>query len=144
MKTVKIPLYNKSTGNIRKEITIEAETLAELRAKAMLFVEFKGYGASDVGTRWTVTGDEKAVRMSYNGKLWDALDCTPLDIHGEYKAQSARDAKASGYGAKGYWDSLEEHAHELAERFKARGDHQTAARMFTRSLSEALAGNDGI
>lgn len=61
-----------------------------------------------------------------------------------YKSQSARDAERTGYGGKSYWDYLEQHAHELHDKFAAAGDHETAAKMLTRTLSESLAGNDGI
>lgn len=62
----------------------------------------------------------------------------------EYKSQAARDAQASNYGDKSYWDYLDEHALELREKFLQRGDTKTAEEMLTRSLSAALAGNDGI
>lgn len=53
----------------------------------------------------------------------------------QYKSQSARDAQASGYGSPRYWQYLDDTA---AEHF-AKG--YTDA--FTRTLSEALMGNDG-
>lgn len=61
----------------------------------------------------------------------------------EYTAQSARDAQRTGYGSPSYWDYLEEHAYELHKRFFAKGDAATAGQMLTRSLSDALRGNEG-
>lgn len=56
-----------------------------------------------------------------------------------YRSQSARDAQRSGYGGESYAEYLESKALEYAERFP------TAAEYFlTRSLGEALAGNDGM
>jgi|CXWL01.1.fsa_nt_gi hypothetical protein len=70
-----------------------------------------------------------------------------------YKAQSARDAQESGYGVvsgpvavggEHYWDYLEQHAQELHAYYLAKGDTVTAEKMLTRSLSDALRGNDGL
>lgn len=52
-----------------------------------------------------------------------------------YKSQVARDAQAAGYGDERYWRSLDEHAAELS----AKGVEDA----YTRTLSEALIGNDG-
>jgi len=60
-----------------------------------------------------------------------------------YKSQAARDAQATNYGSESYWRSLDESAERAAAFFRARGDNESAERMFTRSLSEALADNDG-
>lgn len=54
-----------------------------------------------------------------------------------YTAQSARDAQRIGYNVS-YCDYLQAHAEELAERFPDR-----AGEFYSRSLSEALAGNNG-
>ena len=70
-----------------------------------------------------------------------ALDCerTAGRFHTvTYASQSARDAAASGYGGPTYAAYLDRHARELAARFPDRADE-----FLTRSLSEALAGNDG-
>lgn len=61
----------------------------------------------------------------------------------EYKSQSARDAQSLGYGDKDYWDCLEQSAKEKYEYFMRRGDRENAQMMFSRSLSDALAGNNG-
>jgi hypothetical protein len=53
----------------------------------------------------------------------------------EYRAQSARDAQATSYSDKSYWNYLEETAIEHY------GKGVTDA--FTQSLSDALQGNDG-
>lgn len=55
-----------------------------------------------------------------------------------YTTQQAQDAESMGYGDATYWDYLERSALEYAERFPARADY-----FLTRSLSAALAGNDG-
>jgi len=65
----------------------------------------------------------------------------PKDI---YLSQSARDAQAGGYGNPAYWNLLDDHAQELHDYFMRKGDEKTAKEMFTRSLSEALRGNDGV
>lgn len=56
----------------------------------------------------------------------------------EFKSQAARDAQASGYGSATYPAYLERHALELAERFPERAEE-----FMTRSLGEALTGNNG-
>jgi len=61
-----------------------------------------------------------------------------------YKSQSARDAQAMGYGSESYWSYLDEHAQQLHDYFMRHGDTVTANAMFTRSLGEALRGNEGI
>ena len=61
----------------------------------------------------------------------------------DYVSLSAQQAAASNYGGPDYWAYLDEAAFEHALYFERRGDHETAALMFTQSLSEALAGNDG-
>jgi hypothetical protein len=60
-----------------------------------------------------------------------------------YQAQSARDAQATGYGGESYWSYLEEAALRMHRYFLGRGETEQAELMLTRSLSEALAGNDG-
>lgn len=53
-----------------------------------------------------------------------------------YKSQSARDASKTY--SKGYADYLESIALEYADKFPERAEY-----FMTRSLGEALAGNDG-
>ncbi len=62
----------------------------------------------------------------------------------EYKSQAARDAQKSNYGDKSYWDSLDKSAQESHAYFVAKGDEKKANEMLTCTLSQALAGNDGI
>ena len=62
----------------------------------------------------------------------------------EYKSQAARDAQAMNYGGERYWRYLDEAAQSSHDYYMRHGDPVTAAEMFTRSLSEALRGNDGI
>lgn len=54
----------------------------------------------------------------------------------EYVSQCARDARDRGYGTPSYWRYLDQHSQELAVKL----DDPT---MLTRSLSEALRGNEG-
>jgi hypothetical protein len=62
----------------------------------------------------------------------------------EYKSQAARDAQAAQYGGPSYWASLDKHAQEMHDYFVRKGDEKAAEEMFTRSLSDALKGNDGL
>ncbi len=62
----------------------------------------------------------------------------------QYKSQAARDARQGGYGTPDYWKYLDEQAKEHAEYCKRQGKPELAEQMFTRSLTEALIGNDGI
>lgn len=59
------------------------------------------------------------------------------------KSQSAREALASGFGGERYAAYLDATAERLRDFYLARGDAESAERMMTRSLGEALAGNDG-
>lgn len=61
----------------------------------------------------------------------------------QYKSQCARDAQRFGYGDERYWDELDEGAQRHYDYFMARGDTATAEEMLTRSLSQALMGNEG-
>lgn len=62
----------------------------------------------------------------------------------EYTVQAARDAQASGYGDRAYWNYLEDSAYVYHRYYTDKGDHATAAKMLTRSLGEALQGNNGL
>ncbi len=55
-----------------------------------------------------------------------------------YHSRAARDAAESGYGKAAYWAYLDRHAAELAEKFPDREEY-----FMTRTLGEALIGNDG-
>ena len=61
----------------------------------------------------------------------------------EYQSQAARDAQARGYGDQSYWQHLDQSAKEKYEYFMRHDDPVTAESMLTRSLSEALQGNEG-
>lgn len=61
----------------------------------------------------------------------------------EYSSQAARDAQASGYGSASYWATLDEAAQRHHDYYMHHGEPEKAAAMLTRSLGEALAGNDG-
>lgn len=71
MLTVKIPVYSKRTGRKIHTEAIQAKTLPILRKNALEYVELNGYGASDVGAEWPVTGHKTKKFMSYNGRLWE-------------------------------------------------------------------------
>jgi hypothetical protein len=60
-----------------------------------------------------------------------------------YVSRTAQDAERAGYGDGAYWAYLDESALRLATYYRERGDDESADRMLTRSLSEALASNDG-
>lgn len=60
-----------------------------------------------------------------------------------FVSQAARDAQQGGYGDEGYWAYLDQSAQEMSAFFAGRGDTATAEAILTRSLSEALAGNEG-
>ena len=61
----------------------------------------------------------------------------------KYTVQSAIDAQARNYGKESYWDYLEESAKESYEYYMKYGQEDLANKMLTRSLGEALQGNDG-
>lgn len=60
-----------------------------------------------------------------------------------YRSQSARDAQRTNYGNRRYWEYLEQSAQELHDYFISKGMPEQANAMFTQSLSERLAGNEG-
>ncbi len=62
---------------------------------------------------------------------------------GQYKARSAREAQAAGYGDKGYWDYLDKNAQEHFKYYMKKGQKKKAKSMLTESLSESLRGNEG-
>lgn len=62
----------------------------------------------------------------------------------EFRSRAARDAAASGYGDESYWTYLDRAAAEHFIYFMERGMPERAEAEFTRSLGEALIGNDGI
>lgn len=61
-----------------------------------------------------------------------------------YKSQSARDAQEHNYGGERYWAYLDKAAQESHDHYMRKGNPERAEEMMTRSLSEALRGNDGI
>jgi hypothetical protein len=61
----------------------------------------------------------------------------------EYESQAARDAAVQGYGDETYWRYLDDAAMRQRDYYRERGDGWEADRMMTRSLTEALVGNDG-
>jgi hypothetical protein len=74
--------------------------------------------------------------MGLGVNLLDHMQLTTEDSPVPYQSQAARDA--IGPHGKPYADYLESHALELAARFPDRKDE-----FLNRSLSEALAGNNG-
>lgn len=75
--------------------------------------------------------------LSFGGWTHVRKPATPHVVKAErYQAQSAREA-VRVYGTE-YADYLNQHALELAAKFPERADE-----FLTRSLGEALAGNDG-
>lgn len=59
-----------------------------------------------------------------------------------YNSQAARDAQQAGYD-DGYCEYLEWAAHDHHALYTRLGDPAKASEMLTRTLSEALMGNDG-
>ena len=57
-----------------------------------------------------------------------------------YRSQCARDAQASGYGDRNYWDYLETSS---LEHYAKRDRFPELSDALTRSLGEALRGNEG-
>lgn len=64
-------------------------------------------------------------------------------MNAELKSRAAREARDAKYGDAGYWAELDASAIRHAAYYRARGDEATAAEMLSRSLAEALAGNNG-
>ena len=60
-----------------------------------------------------------------------------------YESQAARDASRTGYGDSRYWQALDDSERRSRDYYRARGDHASAERVMTRSLGEALEGNNG-
>ena len=58
----------------RKPVRFACPDLAVMRREVRTWIDRNGYGGSDVGGDWPITGHERAVRMSYNGRFWDADD----------------------------------------------------------------------
>lgn len=99
----------------------------------------RGHGAA--GDRLTTAaeryGDQDFYLNEHGALEWENNDI-PL-----YVSQAARDAQASNYGGPSYWAYLDATALRMREHYLSRGDTASANRMLTRTLSEALVGNDG-
>jgi hypothetical protein len=67
-----------------------------------------------------------------------------MQSHEIYQARDARDAQRASYGKRSYWDYLEQSSIEHHDSYLASGDPDKASEMKTRTLAEALRGNDGI
>lgn len=65
------------------------------------------------------------------------------DVTSDYTSQAARDAVASGYGGPDYAAYIEQSARDAHAYFTRNGRPDLAETMLTRSLWEALMGNDG-
>jgi hypothetical protein len=104
---------------------------------------------------WNViTSKGKIVGTVYGSSERDALtsvEQTPafdkyhaLTVRQIIRCRASIEAQAGGYGSQSYWDYLDQKARDDYAYFMAKGDKAKAERMLTESLSEALAGNDGI
>jgi hypothetical protein len=60
-----------------------------------------------------------------------------------FKSLAAREAQKRNYGDKSYWRYLDNAAKRMHKYYQKQGDKKKAKSMFTRSLSEALLGNEG-
>jgi len=65
----------------------------------------------------------------------------PVEWH--FEVVSARQAREGNYGSPSYWQYLDASARESYDYFMTKGDPEKAKEMLTRSLSDALRGNDG-
>ena len=61
----------------------------------------------------------------------------------EYESRSAQDARDRGYGTESYWSYLDRAARESRDHYLRLGDPERAELMMSRTLVEALRGNDG-
>lgn len=61
----------------------------------------------------------------------------------KYESRCARDARKQKYGDESYWDMLEESALRHSKYYRDHGLNAMAKKMLTRTLGEALSGNDG-
>jgi hypothetical protein len=66
-----------------------------------------------------------------------------MKVEYNFKSQSAKDAKKMNYGNESYWQYLDNSAIESSEYYRSIGDYKKAKEMLTRSLTEALQGNEG-
>jgi hypothetical protein len=62
-------------------------------------------------------------------------DTTKNTMKLNYKSLAAQQAQKANYGTQAYWDYLDKHAQELLEK--------GVVDALTRSLADALKGNDG-
>lgn len=60
-----------------------------------------------------------------------------------YLAACAQDAQRMNYGGPSYWAYLDKASKEGRDYFLRNGDPERAQEQMTRSLSDALRGNDG-
>ena len=60
-----------------------------------------------------------------------------------YVSQAARDACSQGYGNASYWEQLDAQCLSQRDYFMRNHNSIMAKRILTRSLSEALMGNEG-
>jgi hypothetical protein len=97
-------------------------------------------GKPESGKVYRLTGGPDVASIA-GGSTW--AESEVRDEEAEYKSQAARDAQLIGYGDEGYWNYLDEAALDRAGKDAAKGDLDSAQYELTRSLAEALRGNDG-
>jgi hypothetical protein len=111
--------------------------------------ETGGQFAPDINPESTVVLDEDQALASHETVLETGImkpkqtveDRKPdggdlMSPSSPYKSQAARDAQASNYGGKSYWDYLDAAEVELSSKVGYED-------VLTRSLSDALRGNEG-
>ena len=59
---------------LRKPVRFACPDLVVMRREVGAWIDAHGYGMSDIGGQWLIEGHDRAVRMSYNGRFWDADD----------------------------------------------------------------------
>jgi hypothetical protein len=156
MKQNKFQLHISREAHERGVILASEARAANRPHTSFLTMAAAADGSAVIDLRWATTdfGPKHSVEFgwssqtarseaTYNEMKADLEAWFSMGAH-KYRAQSARDAQAGNYGEESYWDYLETHAKELFDFFTAKGQHERASEMFTRSLSDSLVGNDGI
>lgn len=77
-----------------------------------------------------------------SGTLDQLATTLTIPATGPFFSRAAQDATEGNFD-RSYADYIERHSLQLYVRFAERGDMDTARLMLTRTLGEALAGNDG-
>ncbi len=66
-----------------------------------------------------------------------------MNTKNTYRSAAAQEAQEHNYGGESYWAYLDEAAQRSHDYYMRHGNPERAEIMLTRSLGEALQGNDG-